>query len=162
MARLNSRRRVIRATLPFVLASAAMAADRPARPNPTLTPGATVSVPLARLCEKSYASAVRHVSGRTKAAVYAAYGISRRSHREYEVDHLIPLELGGSNDPKNLWPQPRSGEWSASVKDALEDRLHALVCAARPGITLADAQQGIRTDWIGMYKKIFKTETPPR
>jgi hypothetical protein len=31
----------------------------------------------------------------------------------YELDHLIPLELGGSNDLRNLWPQPFEGEWNA-------------------------------------------------
>jgi len=37
--------------------------------------------------------------------VYAEYGIVERSPGEYEVDHDVPLELGGSNDIANLWPE---------------------------------------------------------
>ena len=136
------------------------AANSPAFPNPKLTPGATVAVPLTRLCEKGYARSVRHVSGRTKAAVYTEYGITVRRGGQFEVNHLIPLELGGSNDLKNLWPQSYTGEWNARAKDALETRLHKLLCEAEPTISLNDAQEGIRTDWIAMYKKIFKTEIP--
>jgi len=35
------------------------------------------------------------------------YGYSDINLRDYEEDHLIPLELGGNpTDPKNLWPEP--------------------------------------------------------
>jgi hypothetical protein len=94
----------------------------------------------------------------TKEGVYAAYGITTHAAGEYELDHLIPLELGGSNARSNLWPQPYTGAWNAHVKDALEDRLHAMVCAANPSITLSEAQEGIRTDWIAMYKRVFRTD----
>lgn len=46
------------------------------------------------------------------------------------------------------------------MKDALEDRLHALVCAADPTMTIEQAQHGISTDWIATYKKVFKTDAP--
>jgi hypothetical protein len=92
-------------------------AASPILPDPKLTPGATVPVSLKTLCEprkdrgaRTYARAARHVTAREKSAVFAAYGISPRMHRAYEVDHLIPIELGGSNSLANLWPQPRSGE----------------------------------------------------
>jgi hypothetical protein len=48
------------------------------------------------------------------------------------VDHLIPLCLGGADDNKNLWPQPRrslEAEWNAERKDALERRLCEMACA---------------------------------
>jgi hypothetical protein len=40
------------------------------------------------------------------------------------VDHLIPLELGGSNDIANLWPQSYVTVWNAHMKDRLENRLN--------------------------------------
>ena len=55
------------------------------------------------------------------------------------------------NDVKNLWPQAYAGQWGAKVKDKLENKLHVLVCAGT--ITLDDAQKGIATDWISLYKK---------
>ncbi len=69
----------------------------------------------------------------------------------YEVDHLIPLELGGSNDVTNLWPQSYVSTWGAHIKDELENRLHKLVCAGT--ITLPEAQDAIKTDWIKAYRK---------
>jgi len=51
---------------------------------------------------------------------------------DYEVDHLIPLSLGGSNYIRNLWPQStRTSPWNSFVKDALERKLHELVCAGQ-------------------------------
>jgi hypothetical protein len=69
----------------------------------------------------------------------------------YEEDHLVSLELGGHpTNPDNLWPEPWFGNWNARVKDALEDRLHAMVCNG--AISLRDAQKAIATDWIAAYK----------
>lgn len=62
--------------------------------------------------------------------------------RQFVVDHLIPIELGGNNTPANLWPQPRE---EAKGKDVFEDALHFAVCNNE--LTLSDAQERIRRDW---------------
>jgi len=80
-----------------------------------------------------------------KREIYAEYGILVHRPGEYEIDHLIPLELGGSNRPGNLWPEPYSGATGAHDKDDLEDRLHAAVCSGR--ISLAAAQREIVAQW---------------
>lgn len=90
--------------------------------------------------------------------MYQSYGLAG-NHTGYcdtqqgcEVDHLISLELGGSNDQTNLWPQPYQGTpLNAHVKDQLENFLHAQTCAGN--IALDQAQQEIATDWIASYKK---------
>ena len=70
----------------------------------------------------------------------------------YEEDHLIPLELGGApRSERNLWPEPRRGQWGAAVKDRLENRLHVLVCSGK--VDLATAQHDIATNWIAAYKQ---------
>ena len=75
------------------------------------------------------------------------------------MDHLISLELGGSNSIKNLWPQSYETQpWNAHVKDALENELHDEVCSGR--LDLATAQHDIATDWIAAYKKYFHTNAP--
>lgn len=63
-------------------------------------------------------------------AVSADYGLPYRVHDAYEAHHLIPLELGGSNSIRNLWPQPKGGSHPGyQAKERLEDHLHALVFA---------------------------------
>jgi hypothetical protein len=39
--------------------------------------------------------------------VLLRYDLPAGQHPDYEIDHLIPLCLGGSDDFSNLWPQPR-------------------------------------------------------
>jgi hypothetical protein len=75
--------------------------------------------------------------------VFLAYGLApRQTPGAYEIDHLIPLALGGSNDVANLWPEAAPGFHD---KDRVEDALHARVCAGR--MSLEDAQRGFATDW---------------
>ena len=73
-------------------------------PNLTLTPGAVLTTDASTICVPGYASSVRDVSTATKKQIYAEYGVSySQPTGAYEVDHFIPLEIGGSNDIKNLW-----------------------------------------------------------
>jgi hypothetical protein len=75
-------------------------------PNPSLTPGAELTTDASTICTPGYASSVRDVSTATKKQVYAEYGVSYpQAPGAYEVDHFIPLEIGGSNDIRNLWPE---------------------------------------------------------
>jgi hypothetical protein len=108
--------------------------------NATLTPGATNPVVTqsnvgSTICRPGYTKTVRNVSTLVKHAVDAEYGIPRSAQRNYVIDHLIPLEVGGGNDPKNLWPEAKA---DAKVKDQLEAQMHAAVCNG--SMTLADAQ----------------------
>ena len=75
------------------------------------------------------------------------------------MDHLISLELGGSNSIRNLWPESRRTQpWNAWVKDALENKLHRMVCTGQ--LDLKVAQHDIATNWIAAYKKYFHTDLP--
>jgi hypothetical protein len=94
-----------------------------------------------------------------KRQAYSEYGIASHRPGDYEVDHLISLELGGSNSLRNLWPQSyRTRPWNAHVKDRLENELHAEVCAGK--IPLKTAQRDIARNWIAAYKKYFHTNVP--
>jgi hypothetical protein len=129
------------------------AADLPRR---ALTPGVALAVGRGRVCTPGYASSVRDVSESDRAAVYDRYGVVWISY-EHEVDHLISLELGGSNAVRNLWPEPYAGTWGARTKDALENRLHELVCEGR--LKLRSAQRQEARDWIAAYRK-YMDATP--
>ena len=111
------------------------------------------------VCTPGYTKKVRNVPSSLKKQVYAEYGIASRRPGQYEVDHLISLELGGSNSIKNLWPESYVTQpWNAHVKDQLENALHDDICAGR--ISLQQAQQEIATDWIAAYKEHFHTNVP--
>jgi hypothetical protein len=101
---------------------------------------------------------VRNVPEAVRQEVYREDGITYHGRGDYEVDHLIPLELGGSNSIKNLWPEShRTSPWNAQVKDRLEGKLHELVCSGQ--LDLKTAQQAIASNWIEAYK-LYVTPNP--
>ncbi len=143
----------------LLLGTGAALAGDPIRPDPRLTPGAVLTADTARICQPGYAKSVRHVSPQTRRRVYAEYGIRRHPRGAYEIDHLISLELGGSNSIRNLWPQSfHTQPWNARVKDQLENFFHAEVCAGR--IPIEQTQQEIAQDWIAAYQKYLGEPTP--
>jgi hypothetical protein len=142
----------------FALATTAGAhLPGPALPNHRLTPGAHFSSGKARICVTGYSASVRNVPESAKTAVYAEYGLQRVAYA-YEVDHLVSLELGGSNAIANLWPEHYYNPWGARTKDRLENKLHALVCAGR--LTLGSAQRQEASNWIAAYKRYVSTTSP--
>jgi hypothetical protein len=84
-----------------------------------------------------------------KQQVFAEYGIDWSLHSGYEVDHIVSLELGGSNDISNLFPESYSIQYGARTKDKLENDLHEQVCTHRLPLTVA--QDEIATDWLKYY-----------
>ncbi len=140
-----------------------------ALPDRRLTPGAINPAVTQQnigwtICRRGgYTKSIRpaeDVTERLKRLQIRQYGYPRQMGRDgymlrnYEEDHLISLELGGSPaSPRNLWPEPHQvvGGWGSYAKDQLENRLHALVCTGRVG--LADAQRMIATNWIDAYRR---------
>jgi hypothetical protein len=127
-------------------------------PDPVLTPGATAAISQEQLCQMPVNEA-RVIPASVGRLVFDHYGIDRPRPRDYELDYLIAPELGGADDPSNYWPQPYGvSEWNAHVKDALEERLHQLVCENK--LSLATAQEDIAKNWILAYQKYFRTKEP--
>jgi hypothetical protein len=128
-------------------ASSVPAVDMPDR---KLTPGMALPVTAAQVCSSGYAGRARNVPSSEKEAVYARYGVEHVPYK-HEVDHLISLEVGGSNDIHNLWPEPYAGRWGARTKDVLENELHDLVCSGQ--LSLASAQHQEATNWVAAYRR---------
>lgn len=121
-------------------------------PDPRLTPGVTRPVSIGDVCSMPHEQVVRSVPGSLRDQVFREYGIVNANPDEYEIDYLIAPGLGGADDIHNLWPEPSvSAGWNAHDKDALEERLHQMVCAGE--LDLPTAQKAIASDWILAYKK---------
>lgn len=122
-------------------------------PDKDCTPGAVfANVTKEEICTSGYSSKVRDVSVSTKNEVYKEYGITIHTTGEYEIDHLISLELGGSNDIANLWPEAAEPRPGFHEKDKVENYLHNLLCdGAR---TLSEVQSEIVENWLIIYNEI--------
>lgn len=124
-----------------------------ALPDPACTPGAIFpDATKDQICQPGYSKNVRDVSTREKDQVYAEYGINQHSPGEYEVDHLISLELGGSNDIANLWPEPADPRPGFHEKDKVENYMHDQMCSG--AISLQQAQAEIASNWLSIYQKM--------
>jgi hypothetical protein len=130
--------------------TAATCAAHGALPDRTCTPGATFPhATVHQVCTRGYAGRVRNVPESEKRAVYARYGIATHSPGQYEVDHLVSLELGGSNAIANLWPEAALPHPGFHEKDKVENYLHARVCDGQ--MTLRHAQRLIATNWLRVW-----------
>lgn len=127
-------------------------------PDPKCTPGAaTAAVTQANIkttiCNPSWRTgsirAPQSETSRVKKLAMIAYGIPAGSIGTTELDHLDALALGGSNDVRNLWPQPSDipGAGFRNRKDDVESKLHAAVCRAVRPVPLADARAALAANW---------------
>lgn len=129
-------------------------------PDPVCTPGAvdpavTEGNLASTICKSGYTATVRAPASdtnKTKALSLSQYGQTRAASTEY--DHLISLQLGGTNAVSNLWPEPnRAGApGTTNPKDAVETRLNKAVCSHR--VTLAAAQKAIARNWVTATKDL--------
>jgi hypothetical protein len=134
-------------------------------PDDRCTPGAidlhvTQATLASTVCSPGYTESVRppeSVTEEIKRERMAAYDLQGRRPADYELDHLIPLELGGAPlDVANLWPEPLNsdntytGTNNAHMKDAVEHFLNGEVC--RGNMSLGEAQRQIATDWVTVYR----------
>lgn len=121
-------------------------------PDRACTPGSIdMTITAAVLCSGHYSTKTyRPPSSQTDRfkydEAYPAYGLARTARTE--LDHLVSLELGGSNDASNLWPETPP---TPNPKDKVENALHAWVCAATgtaAGDRLRQAQLAIAVNWV--------------
>lgn len=129
-------------------------------PDPACTPGAvdpavTQANIGSTICKSGYTATVRAPSSdtaKTKSSSLAQYGQERDRTTEY--DHLISLQLGGTNAVSNLWPEQNraNAPGTTNPKDAVETKLNKAVCSHR--VPLAAAQKAIATNWVTAAKDL--------
>ena len=145
--------------LALALASPAWA-DSGILQDPTLTPGSVRTTDVGEICSTDTRS-LRHWSRDRDDHILAEYGLPVGSHPTFEVDHLVPLCLGGADSDANLWPEPRRSiepTWSAERKDDLEARMCSLVCAGE--LDVVEAQRMMAEDWTAAYGRFFREKHP--
>jgi hypothetical protein len=149
----------VRAPVPFAhptlpLGSTVVAADLPCVQTThgciPLNPDVTEDSVRQTICVPGYTETVRPSSSYTngiKAKLLREAGLSESLMPDYELDHIVPLALGGHpRKLANLTLQPWEGEHGAHRKDLLERRLQILVC--RGELKLNEAQACIAEDWV--------------
>jgi hypothetical protein len=129
---------------------------RSALPDRSCSPGAYYSrLTKDVICAAGFRTGtIRNVPQTAKFTVEREYGMAAVYYGySIEVDHIVPLELGGSNAMANLFPEPGSGTASYHVKDQAENRAKEWVCEGR--LSLAAARRGFATNWEVLYRLLF-------
>ena len=147
----RARRLLLALLCSLALALSARSSRAQHLPDLELTPGVVRTSDAGEICAKKFRTKkYRTTTAGMKKHVCAAYHTKPcPKANKMEIDHLLPLELGGLDDERNLWVQlAPEYHW----KDALENKLKHLVCIDKT-LDLATAQKEIMTDWPAAYEK---------
>ena len=110
------------------------------------------------VCESGYARKTRNVSTKLKNEIKDSYKIPPVYRNNFTIDHFIPLSLGGTNDARNLWPQPIIGlKYGSNEKAKADTWLFNQVCEG--DMSLEEAQNRILEDWVLVFQQCCELET---
>jgi hypothetical protein len=129
------------------------------KPDRQCSPGAYYSaLTKKRICAADFRTdPIRLVPQSEKEDVEQEYGLPVMKYgKTLEIDHIISLELGGSNDIANLFPEKRDVSPGYKVKDKLENKLHDLVCDGK--LALSSVRRRIASNWQTLYKDVYGVE----
>lgn len=112
----------------------------------SINPAVTQSTLQSTICLSGYSSTIRPALSYTntvKKALMTKQGLSWDTRASYDLDHIVPLEVGGApKDKVNLMLQTKA---DSAAKDVFENKHHKLVCAGK--MTLAQGQACFMKDW---------------
>jgi len=102
----------MRAFLVGLITFSALALGYPMTPDAAETKGELCAVSDPDFSEYRYPEHIayceRNVATSLKKKIYDEYGIPQSERKDYTIDHLIPLSLGGDNRRINLWPEHKA------------------------------------------------------
>ena len=121
--------------------------------NSEITGGIILTNDLNLICSKGYTTTVRDVPQDVRLKIYEINGVSYPQPRGmYELDHVIPLELGGGNGIGNLQLEARDPRPGSLEKDRVENYLHKQVCSRN--MDLEEARNQMKNNWTNVYFRI--------
>ena len=143
----------------------ALAARSPFEEPPgALSPAVNQANIATTICVAGWTATVRPPTSYTqsvKRRMLAQVGAPASQVGDYELDHFVPLALGGNpTSLDNLWLQRWLGPWNARIKDRLERTLQVLVCEGK--VRLSVARNAIRKGWKAAYAKYVDGVGAPR
>lgn len=130
-------------------------------PSPHLLGDVLPGVTAAQVCDRGYARKARHVTEAEKREVFRLAGIPAIHRPLYEVDHIVPLALGGSNDLENLQAQPWEGPDGAHLKDRVEAWGYRQVCAGKLSLDQGQAIFRKPGGWQAALRSNHLAPPPP-
>ena len=118
-----------------------------------INPDVTQATIATTICQRGWTATIRppvSYTGKWKSWLFKSQHLAG-SPSDYELDHKVPLEVGGApSDHNNLWMQPYAGIYGAKKsKDPLENTIKSMVCAHK--ITLEEGRKVFLVDWIAGY-----------
>lgn len=120
-------------------------------PNLNLAPGEVLTNNLTIICVSGYSATIRDVPQRLREEVFARDNVPYpQPAGTTELDHIIPLCLGGDNSEDNLFVE-FAPEYKQ--KDKLENYLCDHVCSGE--IDINYAQNRIARDWYSYYLEVY-------
>lgn len=125
-----------------------------AYPDASISPGliGTTSLEALMQTNPTYSQKYRDVPDAVKQFVKQQYGCKGKT----EIDHILPLSIGGSNDVKNLWCEPEhvyddnERDWGYKTKDVLEAYMAREM--KKGTFTVKQAQDCFLLDWVACYQ----------
>ncbi|MCU1381367.1 MAG: uncharacterized protein JWL71_64 [Acidobacteria bacterium] len=123
-------------------------------PSSFQTPGGKGKANEAQVCAADFEASAKPIAKWQRDQALERYG-KRPEDFTGELDHLIPVGLGGNNDPDNIWPLPSNKDMGPEQKKELDLKLRQLVCTDKT-VKLKDAQDAVKKDWVKAYNQYVK------
>ena len=98
------------------------------------------------ICKPSYVKKIKsQITNETSTKIFAEYSIAKKKRSDYAIDHLVPVDMGGTNALTNLWPIPLKGTATPQRKAVVDAAVRKSMCAGF--ISLAAAQGLFNISW---------------
>lgn len=112
------------------------------------TPGVFADLTQQDVCDGD--SPRTYLSAADRREVLGEYGVPNWSGSDGELDHRVPVFLGGLTEPENVWPERGS---IPNAKDRVEYRVYRRVCFADPSpMRVRSARRLFLADWRHAYR----------